>query len=216
MRNERYSPLMFVTPERALPDLLLLIKAFLDGGGRWVQLRIKNSTQSEWLDAATQVCALCRGYGATFIVNDSPYVALACGADGLHLGKHDMTVSDARKVVGSEMIIGGTANTLDDMMALANAEVDYIGLGPFRFTSTKKNLSPIIGINGYRHLMKAFRSSGSKTPVTAIGGILPEDVPALLATGVDGIAVSGCLGSIFKAEENTARLLSMLSEVAVR
>ncbi|WP_084555890.1 thiamine phosphate synthase [Alkaliflexus imshenetskii] len=216
MRNERYSPLMFVTPESPLPDLLLLIKAFLEGGGRWVQLRIKNSVQSDWVYAATQACALCHGFGATFIVNDNPYVALASGADGLHLGKYDMTVADARKIVGNEMIIGGTANTLDDMLALANVEVDYIGLGPFRFTSTKKNLSPIIGIEGYSHIMKAFRSRGSKIPVTAIGGILPEDVPDIVATGVDGVAVSGCLGTIFMAEENTARLFSLLSEVAVK
>lgn len=196
----KHAPLMFITPNKDAVEVERLVLSFLEGGGLWVQLRLKDVSDASIYEMAKKVQLLCQKYGATFIVNDYPEIALQLGADGVHLGRLDMPVDEARMLFGSERIIGGTANTLEDMMALTSKGVDYIGLGPFRFTTTKKNLSPVVGLEGYKAMLQQFRSLGFRTPVTAIGGILLEDVTDLMASGVDGIAVSGGLSSKFPTQ----------------
>ena len=104
-----------------------------------------------------------------------------------------MPVDEARKLLGAEYIIGGTANTMDDVERLYKAGADYIGCGPFRFTTTKKNLSPVLGLDGYRDIVNNMRRKGISLPLVAIGGILPSDVREIMNTGVSGIAVSGAV-----------------------
>ena len=113
------------------------------------------------------------------------------GADGVHLGLKDMPVREARRILGDGFIIGGTANTFAHVMMHYEASANYIGCGPFRFTTTKKNLAPILGLEGYRSITEQMRSHGINIPVVAIGGIEAADIPAILATGVNGIALSG-------------------------
>ncbi|WP_157666513.1 thiamine phosphate synthase [Alkalitalea saponilacus] len=189
----KHHPLMFITPNLPLADLVPLVSDYLSGGGKWLQLRLKDCHPDEIIKTSTEMKAMCHKVGAVFIINDHPDIAKAVQADGVHLGKKDTPVSQAREILGEEYIIGGTANTVEDMIFLAESGVDYIGLGPFRFTSTKKILSPIIGLEGYAERMKRFREAGFETPVTAIGGILLDDVEAIMSTGVNGIAVSGVL-----------------------
>ena len=172
---------------------LASIEKVLLAGGKWIQLRVKNQTEAEVLPLAMEAAALCKKYGAKLIVNDYPLVALKAGAYGLHLGLADMPVAEARAIVGPDMIIGGTANTLAHMLQRAEDGVNYIGLGPYRFTSTKQNLSPVIGLAGYIELMKQARAAGMLLPVIAIGGIEILDIPLLLETGVHGVALSGAL-----------------------
>ncbi|WP_132434175.1 thiamine phosphate synthase [Natronoflexus pectinivorans] len=200
---------MFITPNLPLADLVPLVSAYLEGGGRWLQLRLKDCQPDEIIYTAKEIKAMCKDAGALFILNDHPDIALKTQADGVHLGKNDMSVAQARDLLGSEFIIGGTANTVEDMISLAQSGVDYIGLGPFRFTSTKKNLSPIIGLEGYAERMRNFREAGFETPVTAIGGILPDDVEAIMNTGVNGIAVSGVLANDNDIPKITKRFISM-------
>ncbi|QCR24541.1 thiamine phosphate synthase [Pontibacter sp. SGAir0037] len=159
-------------------------------GVDWVQLRVKNASYNLWKEEALRTQEICRHYGATFIINDNVALAAEVGADGVHLGKTDMAPAAARKLMGTAKIIGGTANTFEDIQRLIAAEVDYIGLGPFRFTSTKENLSPILGLNGYEQLLQQCTLSGITTPVVAIGGITPTDIAPLLQVGIHGIAVS--------------------------
>lgn len=168
-------------------------RQFLEGGGRWVQLRIKDAPISEIAARGGEMLALCRRYGALLLVNDCPALAAAIGADGVHLGKNDAPPAEARRMLGSEAIIGATANTMADIERLAHEPVDYIGLGPFRFTTTKRNLSPVIGAEGYARIMRRMHEAGIGLPVVAIGGIVPGDVPQLMAAGVPGIAVSGAV-----------------------
>ena len=118
-------------------------------------------------------------------------IARELGADGVHLGLKDMPVAEARRILGDRFIIGGTANTFDQAWAHYEASANYIGCGPFRFTTTKKNLSPILGLDGYRSIMEMMREHGIDIPVVAIGGIEESDIPSILATGVSGIALSG-------------------------
>lgn len=182
--------LHYISP---LNSQLKAIEMVLLAGGKWIQLRVKNQTEDEVLALAIEAVALCKKHGAKLIINDYPLVALKAGADGVHLGLDDMPIAEARTILGPEMIIGGTANTLVHIQLRVDEGADYIGLGPYRFTSTKKNLSPIIGLEGYVSLMKQAKDIGIKTPVIAIGGIETTDISALIAAGVYGIAISGAL-----------------------
>jgi thiamine-phosphate pyrophosphorylase len=165
------------------------------GGVRWVQLRVKNLPAAEWKQRALDVQAVCQHHGATLIINDNPALVLEIGADGVHLGKQDMLPAEARALLGPKFIIGGTANTYADIEALVAAGVEYIGLGPFRFTTTKEKLSPILGLAGYAELVAQCQAAGFTTPIIGIGGVELADIPALLATGLHGVAVSGAIGS---------------------
>ncbi len=162
-------------------------------GVDWVQLRVKNTSYNEWLDIALKTELICRKYHAKLIINDNVHIAKIVKADGVHLGKTDMSPREARQVLGSNIIIGGTANTFEDIQQLSDTGVDYIGLGPFRFTSTKENLSPILGIEGYKSIIAQCRQNGITTPIIAIGGIKVEDVKQLIVTGIYGIAVSSAI-----------------------
>lgn len=173
-------------------------KIALDGGCRWIQLRIKDAEEEFLEQMALRVQSMCREYGATFIIDDNVLLAKKIGADGVHLGKNDMPVAQARQILGEKFIIGGTVNTFEDILYhLKNGTPDYFGCGPFRFTSTKKNLAPVLGLEGYRDIVLKMRERGIDIPLVAIGGITKEDIPQLLECGVSGIALSG---SIINAE----------------
>jgi thiamine-phosphate pyrophosphorylase len=165
------------------------------GGVRWVQLRAKNLPAAEWKQRALAVQAVCRHHGAMLLINDNPALALEIGADGVHLGQQDMPPTEARRLLGPDFIIGGTANTFADIEGLVAAGVDYIGLGPFRFTTTKEKLSPMLGLAGYACILARCQNAGFTTPIVGIGGITLADVAALRATGLHGVAVSGAIGS---------------------
>ncbi len=202
---------MLITPNVSADEVVALTEAYISGGGRWVQLRLKDVSRDERVDAGRRLLAVCRTHGAVCIINDSAEVALELGAHGVHLGKSDMPVPQARLMLGDDAIIGGTANTLDDMIRLANEGIDYIGLGPFRFTTTKKNLSPVLGLDGYTRLMAEFRQRGYRHPVTAIGGIVASDIPELMQTGISGVAVSGVIASHSHPDEMTEQMLKVIS-----
>jgi thiamine-phosphate pyrophosphorylase len=132
-------------------------------------------------------------------------------ATGVHLGKTDMPPAEARRILGDGFIIGGTANTFEDIRRLTDEGVDYIGLGPFRFTATKKNLSPILGLEGYKDILSRCRAAGIALPVLAIGGITVDDIPALMQTGVSGIAVS----SAIRQAEAAGRCIQVLKHYQI-
>ena len=167
------------------------VRMALEGGCRWIQLRVKDATDDQVRPMAVEAQRMCREAGATFIIDDRVELVRELGADGVHLGLKDMPVAEARRILGDRFIIGGTANTFDQARAHYEASANYIGCGPFRFTTTKKNLAPILGLEGYRSIMEMMREHGIDIPVVAIGGIEESDIPSILATGVSGIALSG-------------------------
>lgn len=169
------------------------IRLALEGGCRWIQLRMKDTPDEEVRPVAIEALQMCRDVGATFIIDDRVELVKELGADGVHLGKNDMPISEARKVLGSAFIIGGTANTFEDVKAHYEASANYIGCGPFRFTTTKKNLSPVLGLEGYRHIVEQMEEANIHLPIVAIGGITAEDISAIMQTGVTGIALSGTI-----------------------
>lgn len=182
----------------------------LEGGCRWVQLRMKEATEAEFMAAAAEIGRLCKEHGATFVLDDHVEWVEKTGADGVHLGKNDMPIDEARKILGSDKIIGGTANTFEDVERLYRQGADYIGCGPFRFTTTKKNLSPVLGLEGYQHIVDQMKSHDINLPIVAIGGILESDIKSILATGVSGIAVSGGILNAENPAEEMQRFLKLV------
>ncbi len=180
----------------------------LDGGCKWVQLRMKGATDDEAEPIALELLEECHKRGATFILDDRVELCKKIGADGVHLGKNDMPVNEARELLGHDFIIGGTANTFDDIKRLRALSADYIGCGPFRFTQTKEHLAPVIGLDGYRSIIEQMRQELVRIPVCAIGGIELADVPALLDAGVQGVAVSG---AILRADNPAEMMRSFLN-----
>ena len=187
------STLHYISQQTAAADHLTNIQAACDAGCNWIQLRIKDSTPEAILPIAMAAKKICEPYNATLIINDYPQVAKAIGAHGVHVGKNDMTVAAARTITGPGMIIGGTANTLDDLLQHVKDGADYVGLGPYRFTTTKQKLSPILGLEGIANILQQLAAQGITIPVIAIGGIVQEDIAALIAAGAHGVAVSGLI-----------------------
>ncbi len=185
--------IQFITHSNTRYDYVEGARLALEGGCRWIQLRMKDAQEVDFLLAAKQIGAMCKEYGATFILDDHVEWVGITGADGVHLGKNDMPVDEARNQLGANRIIGGTANTFEDVERLWRQGANYIGCGPYRFTTTKKNLSPVLGLDGYRHIISKMKAHDINIPVVAIGGILQPDIKDVMATGVSGIAVSGAI-----------------------
>ena len=186
------------------------IRLALEGGCRWVQLRVKNATIDELRPMALKAQRMCREAGATFIIDDQVALVKEIGADGVHLGKNDMPVAEARNILGPDFIIGGTANTFDDVRMHYEAGANYIGCGPFRFTTTKEKLSPVLGLEGYRSIVSQMREEGINLPIVAIGGITADDIPDIMKTGVTGIALSG---TVLRAENPIQEMQRLLAIV---
>ena len=183
--------LQFITHCNERYSYLDSVRIALEGGCRWIQLRMKEADELSLETTARLAKELCKQYCATFIIDDSVSMVQKISADGVHLGKSDMPVAEARKLLGNQSIIGGTVNTFDDVLSLYRASViDYLGCGPYRFTSTKKNLSPILGLEGYRDIVAKMRNADICIPIVAIGGICKEDLSLIFKTGVDGVALS--------------------------
>ena len=202
--------LQFITHKAGGYDELSGAEAVLRGGCKWVQLRMKDALDEEFLAVGRKLAELCRSFGARLILDDRVRLVEEIGADGVHVGKNDMPVDEVRRLLGPGRIVGATANSFEDIAAAAARGADYIGLGPFRFTQTKQKLSPILGLEGYRRVMTACRDAGILLPVVAIGGITAEDIPEIMSTGVHGVAVSG---SLLRAEDTcaeTRRMVAML------
>lgn len=189
-------------------------KRFLEGGGSWVQLRQKEGLDREM---AHRLAELCRQKNGVLCVDDNMDIALEIGADAVHLGKNDMPVDEAWKVVRKahrekDFLIGATTNTFEDIRQAARSGASYIGLGPFRFTQTKKRLSPILGLEGYRRIISQCEEAGIHLPIYAIGGIELEDIPDLMKAGVHGIAISGSIIRADNPAEMTRRFLEKILE----
>lgn len=196
----------YISQGKTPNDHLQNIKKMVDAGVNWVQLRIKGSSANEILDIAQKAKEYCHENQVVFIINDDIQIAKLLNSDGVHLGREDESPQTAKELLGNKKIIGGTANTWDDCQKLIQMRVDYIGLGPFRFTLTKEKLSPILGIEGFRAIMNKIKGSKIDIPVIAIGGIRLEDIEELIEIGISGVALSGFLHK----QENIATTISQL------
>lgn len=202
--------LQFITHPSEERDVVEGARLALEGGCRWIQLRHKDASQETLISESMEIGKLCRDYNAVFIIDDHVELVGQLNADGVHLGQNDMPVSEARQLLGPGKIIGATANTFGQFEKAAKDGADYAGIGPFRFTTTKKNLSPVLGLEGYNKIEEQKKSKCIRIPIVAIGGIKPDDIPPIMATGVDGIAASG---TILTAPDPIAATKNILSKI---
>ena len=185
----------------------------IEGGCKWVQLRMKGTLN---IETAKQVAELCRKNNVRLCIDDNVDIALQCGANTVHLGKNDMPVAEAWEIVkanykGDDFQIGATANTFEDIKHAVSQGASYIGLGPFRFTQTKEKLSSVLGLDGYRKIMQQCKDENINIPVYAIGGIEFEDIDELMKTGITGIAISGAINNADNPTEVTRRIVEKLT-----
>lgn len=185
--------LQFITNESDRYSIAEEVQMAIEGGCRWIQLRMKDTSDEEVRQVALELIPICQENDTFLIIDDRVDLVNELRVSGVHLGKNDMDPMKAREILGPHAIIGITANTAADIIAYKGKDVDYVGLGPMRFTTTKKALAPEIGLEGYRTIVNEVRAAGVELPIVAIGGITLSDVKDLMASGVNGIAVSGAI-----------------------
>lgn len=186
--------LQYISQGFTIEDQELNIRKALDNGVKWIQVRWKNALENEFIKLCEISKKLCSDNQAVCIINDHVQIAKDIEADGVHLGLSDQSIEIARQVLGKDKIIGGTANTLSDVLQRMNEPCDYIGLGPLRFTSTKEKLSPILGFEGYEKIIQDLKSQSLEVPkIFAIGGVVLNDIELLQQIGIYGVAVSGLI-----------------------
>jgi thiamine-phosphate pyrophosphorylase len=208
--NKEIANLQFITSNHSeISHADQAIRAY-KAGCKWVQLRMKDTPKEIIECEVLKILPVANAHNAILLINDHVDLVLKTNAHGVHLGKSDTCPFDARLVLGDRYIIGGTANTLQDIVLLRKKGVDYIGLGPFRFTLTKKNLSPVIGEQGYKTIMSEMLELGINIPIVAIGGIKSEDIKAIKQTGVSGIAVASAILEENRIEKNIKEYLSLI------
>lgn len=167
--------------------------AMFKHGVKWVQLRMKKASVEEIALEAKQIMVYAEQYDGLLILNDDVTMAKELGVKAVHVGLNDMPINEARQLLGSDVIIGGTANTFEQIKLQIERGADYVGVGPYQFTTTKKNLSPTVGLSGYTSLLKAMEQEDIKTPLFAVGGIGLSDISQLKEVGVEHFAISGAM-----------------------
>lgn len=205
--------LLFISHKTEKYDYLQSIDIALQGGCKKIQLRMKEAFVDEVEETAQEAKKRCMKYQAELYIDDYVEICLRVGAAGIHLGKTDMPVKKAREILGNQFVIGATANTFDDIKKLNDDGVNYIGLGPFRFTTTKKNLSPVLGLQGYRDIINECQKYSIKLPILAIGGITINDIPDIINAGVSGIALSSTILNAENPIEETKRIISLINNI---
>lgn len=187
--------LQYITQENESISHIQCVAEACISGVKWIQLRVKNKSEEDYLEIAEEAKIICDLYDVRLIINDNVEITKQVNAYGVHLGKSDMSPLEARKILGKEVVIGGTANTMEDIQNLIQLKVDYIGLGPYQFTNTKEDLSKVLGLEGYEKIMNELKlkCSMEEIPIVAVGGIGLEDIQPLVSIGLYGVAASGLI-----------------------
>ena len=180
-----------------------------EGGARLVQLREKHLSPREFYAEAEEALRVARSFGAKLIVNDRADVALALGADGVHLGQDDVPAEAARALLGEGMIVGFSTHGVEQAVAAARLPLDYVAIGPVFATSSKENPDPVVGLEGVRRVREAVPA----VTLVAIGGVTAESARSVLAAGADSVAVIGALLSTPDPVEITRRTRDLLARL---
>ena len=199
--------LLYAVTDRAwvgTKSLYEQVKEALENGVTCVQLREKELDERDFLKEAKQISTLCKEYKVPFIVNDNVNIAIACKADGIHIGQEDMELTNVRKLVGEDMIIGVSAHTVEEAIKAQEDGADYIGIGAVFATSTKTDVD-VLSFETLRSICKAV-----DIPTVAIGGIKKDNICKLKGSGIDGVAV---VSAIFAANDIATATKELLFEV---
>ncbi len=186
------------------------IFAVIEGGCKWIQIRMKDASDDDIRKVVEAVKPTCIEKEVFLILNDRVELAKELNVGGVHLGKMDTLPSKARMILGPAAVIGVTANTYSDVVAVSQLDIDYYGIGPFRYTDTKKNLAPVLGLEGIRKICFEMAENDITIPHVAVGGIRYEDVLPLIEAGVNGIAVSGAIAFADDIRKETERFVALM------
>ena len=213
--SKSISKLQFITDSDNADKLIDTVEKACRAGVDWVQFRLKNVPAEKMVILACEIKKITDSYCAKLIINDSVELASVVGANGVHLGKEDMNISAARKILGKQFIIGGTANTFEDITKLFCEGADYIGLGPLRLTPTKQKLSPVLGFKGYEQIINSCIQENIKIPIVGIGGVVPSDIHELLKIGLYGIAVSASIGKSNDVTSSAREFIELIEKYKI-
>lgn len=202
--------LQYISSGNSIEEHISNITKASKNGVKWVQLRLKKYSEKEIKEAAMEVKSITKRHNVTFILNDYLHIAKELNLDGVHLGKNDFSVLTAKEQLGKNKIIGATANTFEDIVNAYNQGASYIGLGPFWFTTTKENLSPVLGIDGYKKILSELKINSINLPIYAIGGIQINNISTLMKTGISGIAVSSLISKSENKKETIRQIFQQL------
>ena len=208
--------LQFITNTKSKTPVIEQVLGVIEGGGRWIQIRMKDASDEEIKKVVDAVKPKCIETGTFLLLDDRVELAKELNVGGVHLGKGDMPVSKARMLLGAAAVIGVTANTFSDVLAVSKLDIDYFGIGPYAPTSTKENLAPVLGINGIRDICYEMEKNNIEIPRVAVGGIKSEDVLELLEAGVNGIAVSGAIANADDIIKATKDFLKLLPQIDIK
>ncbi|WP_231427808.1 MULTISPECIES: thiamine phosphate synthase [Pedobacter] len=166
-----------------------------EAGAKWIQYRCLTKSNEELLADINAIAEVCDDWGTTLIVTDHIHLNGKADIQGFHIEDMNADFTALRKLVGDDITLGGSANTAENMIRLANEGADYVGLGPFSTTETKPNNFPLLAADDYSSIINQLKKLQIDIPVLAVGGIKIYDVKALMQTGIYGIAVSGAIYS---------------------
>jgi thiamine-phosphate pyrophosphorylase len=190
--------LHFITHDIDQHSQIEQVQIACGAGAKWVQYRCLTKNDEELLEDINAIAEICDDWGATLIVTDHIHLNGKADIQGFHIEDMDANFVKLREQLGEAITIGGSSNTLEGLIRLAEEGADYAGFGPFYTTNTKPNNAPLLGIEGYQTAMKVLKEKAIDLPVLAVGGITLSDVAPLMTTGIFGIAVSA---SINQAED---------------
>lgn len=205
--------LQYITNTDCQVPVVDQVMAVIEGGCRWIQIRMKDASNDEIRKVVEAVKPTCVKKEAFLLLNDRVELAKELNVGGVHLGKDDMPCSKARMILGPAAVIGVTANTFADIVAVSNLDIDYYGIGPFASTTTKKNLAPMLGIEGIRKICFEMAEKEINIAHVAVGGIKLDDVLPLMEAGVNGVAVSGAIAFAKDMVKETERFIAALPKV---
>ncbi len=183
-------------------------------GFRWIQFRSKIMSKDEMLQTARDIRSITDKYKAMFIVNDLSEIAFQVKADGVHLGKEDESLITCRQHY-PDLMIGYSCNTVADIAFAQHHGADYCGIGPYRYTSTRAKLNPILGYDGLKQIMNEVKANRLSIPVFAIGGVTAQDIPMLQSLGVSGVALSSYITNalLHSDEQRISELINLITNI---
>lgn len=202
-----FSSLQYITTNSREEKLLKEVEELLHLGVRWIQLRLTNISEQEYREHILLIKPLIEEFNATLIINDNLELALEFNT-GIHLGKNDFPIQAAKKILPKNTVIGATCNTTEDIVTAIKDGASYIGLGPFKYTETKKNLSPILKEAGLIEILADLGEMSLAPNLTLVGGIKLEDLSFLSELGIKSIAVS----SLLAKAENKNEVINYLKD----
>lgn len=202
--------IMFITPNKTKEEIIKECNIVLQEGIKFIQLRMKEASNDEILEVAKQIRPVCDKHCAILTVDDKIELLKSNLFDGVHLGKNDMPIKQAKQITQNKYLLGATCNTIQDVQKAIENGADYLGIGPYKYTTTKQNLAPILGLEGYQDIIKNMRDKNLNIPFYAIGGITLEDLLPLKEIGIFGIALSGAISTATNKQSIIKEILKTL------